>query len=138
MPIYEYACASCEHQFETIQRFSEDPLTDCPECGKKELKKLVSVAAFRLKGSGWYETDFKSGDKKNVAGDEKKHESDNSSDASPSKSEATADAPKTEVAKETGKSESPANSAKKAEPKASKEPKGDSSKNSSSGSSASE
>ena len=60
MPIYEYACVSCEHQFETIQRISEDPLSDCPECGKPDLKKLVSVAAFRLKGAGWYETDFKS------------------------------------------------------------------------------
>ncbi len=138
MPIYEYACVSCEHQFETIQRFSEDPLTDCPECGKSELKKLVSVAAFRLKGAGWYETDFKSGDKKNVAGDAKKNESDNSGEAASSKSESTVDASKTDVSKETGKSESPSNSAKKAEPKASKEPKGGSSKDSSSGSSASE
>ena len=66
MPIYEYECVSCEHQFETIQRISEDPLLDCPECGKPDLKKLVSVAAFRLKGSGWYETDFKKDNQKNV------------------------------------------------------------------------
>lgn len=135
MPIYEYACVSCEHQFETIQRVSEDPLKDCPECGKAELKKLVSVAAFRLKGGGWYETDFKSGDKKNIAGDEKKNTSDKSDEAGSSKSEATSDASKTDVSKDTGKSESPADSTKKAEPKASREPKGGSSKNTSSSSS---
>ena len=74
MPIYEYACGSCEHRFETIQRASEEPLRDCPECGDETLKKLLSAPVFRLKGSGWYETDFKTGDKKNVsdsgAGDE--------------------------------------------------------------------
>ncbi len=69
MPIYEYQCKKCQHQFETIQKFSEEPLKRCPECGKLSLKKLVSRAAFRLKGGGWYETDFKSGGKKNVAGD---------------------------------------------------------------------
>ena len=141
MPIYEYACLSCEHQFETIQRFAEDPLKDCPECGKAELKKLVSVAAFRLKGGGWYETDFKSGDKKNIAGDKKKNASEKSDEAGSSKSEATSDASdasKTDVAKDTGKSESPADSTKKAEPKASREPKGGSSKNTSSSSSGSD
>ena len=72
MPIYEYQCGSCGHVFETLQRISEDPLTDCPECGKPDLKKLVSASAFRLKGGGWYETDFKTGNKKNVAQGEKK------------------------------------------------------------------
>lgn len=67
MPIYEYQCESCAHQFETIQKVSEPVLTHCPECGDAALKKLVSAAAFRLKGSGWYETDFKSSKKKNVA-----------------------------------------------------------------------
>jgi len=71
LPIYEYACRDCEHQFETIQKISEDPLTDCPKCGKSQLKKLMSRAAFRLKGAGWYETDFKSSDKRNIAGDSK-------------------------------------------------------------------
>ena len=69
MPIYEYACRSCEHRFETIQRASEDALVDCPSCGEAALKKLLSAPNFRLKGSGWYETDFKTGDKRNVAGD---------------------------------------------------------------------
>ena len=67
MPIYEYACGSCEHRFETIQRASEEPLRDCPECGDATLKKLLSAPVFRLKGSGWYETDFKTGDKRNVS-----------------------------------------------------------------------
>jgi len=138
VPIYEYACVSCEHQFETIQRVGEDPLKDCPDCGKAELKKLVSVAAFRLKGGGWYETDFKSGDKKNIAGDEKKNTSDKSDEAGSSKSEATSDASKTDISKDTGKSESPADSTKKAEPKASREAKGGSSKNTSSSSSGSD
>lgn len=59
MPIYEYACQACGHQLEVLQKMSEAPLTECPECGKPELKKLVSAAGFQLKGSGWYVTDFK-------------------------------------------------------------------------------
>jgi len=66
MPIYEYQCQSCGHQLEKIQRMSDDPLKDCPDCGKAELQRLVSAAGFRLKGAGWYETDFKKGSKKNV------------------------------------------------------------------------
>lgn len=69
MPIYEYACRSCEHSFETMQKASEDPLRDCPQCGEPDLRKLLSAPVFRLKGGGWYETDFKSGGKKNLAGD---------------------------------------------------------------------
>jgi len=67
MPIYEYACKSCGHQMEAMQKMSDPALTDCPQCGKPELQKLISAAGFRLKGGGWYETDFKSGGKKNVA-----------------------------------------------------------------------
>jgi putative FmdB family regulatory protein len=67
MPIYEYECKACGHQMEAMQKMSDDPLTDCPSCGKAELNKLISAAGFRLKGGGWYETDFKSGSKKNVA-----------------------------------------------------------------------
>jgi len=71
MPIYEYQCEACGHVFETLQKISEQPLVDCPDCGKPALKKLVSAAAFRLKGGGWYETDFKTGSKKNVSKQEK-------------------------------------------------------------------
>jgi putative FmdB family regulatory protein len=64
MPIYEYQCQACGHELETIQKMSDPALTDCPVCGKPELKKLVSAAGFQLKGGGWYETDFKGGSKK--------------------------------------------------------------------------
>ena len=65
MPIYEYQCQACGHRLESLQKISEDPLKDCPACGKPALNRLVSAAGFRLKGGGWYETDFKKdGDKK--------------------------------------------------------------------------
>ncbi len=67
MPIYEYSCQACKHTFEALQKMSDAPLTDCPACGKPELVKLISAAGFRLKGGGWYETDFKNGSKRNVA-----------------------------------------------------------------------
>ena len=62
MPFYEYECANCGHQAEVMQKISDPPLRKCPACGKSSLKKLISAPVFRLKGSGWYETDFK-GDK---------------------------------------------------------------------------
>ncbi len=64
MPIYEYKCEECGHQLEAIQKFSDAPLTDCPECNKPALKKMLSASAFHLKGTGWYETDFKNSGKK--------------------------------------------------------------------------
>ncbi|MDB6060555.1 MAG: transcriptional regulator [Verrucomicrobiaceae bacterium] len=69
MPIYEYRCDACAHQLEALQKLSDAPLLECPVCKKPALRKQVSAAGFRLKGGGWYETDFKSGAKKNVAGD---------------------------------------------------------------------
>jgi putative FmdB family regulatory protein len=66
MPIYEYKCLKCEHQFEVIQRFTDNPVESCPECNNKSVQKLVSAPSFRLKGGGWYETDFKTGSKKNI------------------------------------------------------------------------
>ena len=72
MPIYEYECMACGYRHEAIQKMSDDPLTDCPNCNKSELKKLISAAGFRLKGGGWYETDFESGQKKNGVKNEKK------------------------------------------------------------------
>ncbi len=64
MPIYEYRCDACGHELEAIQKISDAPLTDCPGCGTAALKKKISAVGFRLKGSGWYETDFKTSDKK--------------------------------------------------------------------------
>ena len=69
MPIYEYQCQSCGHEHEALQKLGADPLLICPACTKPELMKKISAAGFRLKGTGWYETDFKSGAKKNVAGE---------------------------------------------------------------------
>ena len=68
MPIYEYQCQSCQHELEALQKISDAPLVDCPECGEAQLRKKVSAAAFRLKGGGWYETDFKTSGQKNLAG----------------------------------------------------------------------
>lgn len=59
MPIYEYRCEACGFQKEFLQRISDAPLKDCPECGKGSLTKMVTAAGFQLKGSGWYATDFK-------------------------------------------------------------------------------
>ena len=64
MPIYGYVCKSCEHRFDVLQKMSDDPLVHCPDCGEPSLQKELSAPKFRLKGSGWYETDFKTGDKK--------------------------------------------------------------------------
>lgn len=70
MPIYEYACAACGQRHEVLQKMSEEPLTTCPACGAPKLRKLVSKAGFRLKGTGWYETDFKNDKRHNVVRDE--------------------------------------------------------------------
>ena len=69
MPIYEYQCSACNHRIEVIQKISDDSLIYCPDCGEASLVKLISAAGFRLKGSGWYETDFKASSerKRNVA-----------------------------------------------------------------------
>ena len=82
MPIYEYQCQSCGHEMEAIQKMSDNALTDCPECNKSALKKRISAAGFRLSGSGWYETDFKTGKKKNLTNQDKS--SSGSSDSSSS------------------------------------------------------
>jgi putative FmdB family regulatory protein len=69
MPFYEYQCKSCGHDLEAMQKISEPPLKKCPHCGKSQLQRLMSAPVFRLKGGGWYETDFKgdSDNKKNLA-----------------------------------------------------------------------
>ena len=67
MPIYEYACKSCGHTLDALQKMSDDPLVDCPECGEAALKRLLSAPRFRLKGEGWSETDFKKDNQRNLA-----------------------------------------------------------------------
>jgi putative FmdB family regulatory protein len=73
MPFYEYECQACKFYTEVMQKISDPPLAKCPSCGKKQLKKLVSAPVFRLKGGGWYETDFKSDkeNKRNLLGADK-------------------------------------------------------------------
>ena len=105
MPFYEYECPHCGYDEEVLQKITDKPLTKCPSCGKKGLKKLMSAPVFRLKGSGWYETDFK-GDKenkRNLAGADKEEPK---TEAKPdAKADAKADA-KPEAAKpEAAKSE---------------------------------
>jgi putative FmdB family regulatory protein len=66
MPIYEYRCKACGHELEAMQKISDDKLVDCPACDQPQLQKQLSASGFRLSGSGWYETDFKTGSKKNL------------------------------------------------------------------------
>lgn len=58
MPLYEYQCKVCHHRFEKIRKFSDPPLTECPECGEDEVEQLLSAPAVQFKGSGWYVTDY--------------------------------------------------------------------------------
>ena len=85
MPIYEYRCESCSHKLEKLQRMSDGILVDCPECEQPALKRLVSASAFRLKGSGWYETDFKQDNRRNLAESAAKDTADKKSSGSAGK-----------------------------------------------------
>ena len=69
MPIYGYICQSCEHTLDALQKISDDPLVYCPDCGEPQLKRQLSAPRFRLKGKGWYETDFKKENQRNLHGD---------------------------------------------------------------------
>ena len=100
MPIYEYRCGACGCQKEFLQRLSDAPLTDCPECGEPALTKLVSAAGFQLKGTGWYATDFKSnGTKPAKPAKPAKQETSGGSSGSDG---AKTDAPKSDAACGTG------------------------------------
>lgn len=95
MPIYEYECSACGHRLEVIQKVSDSALIECPACGERHLRKLVTAAAFRLKGTGWYETDFKHGGKK----DEKKKEATKGTGANDSKTTTKSKSTKTTAKK---------------------------------------
>jgi putative FmdB family regulatory protein len=99
MPFYEYQCANCGHELEAMQKISDVPLKRCPDCGKSKLQRLVSAPVFRLKGGGWYETDFKN-DK-----DKKRNLADHAGDAPKEEVKGT-EAAKTEPAKPDSKTES--------------------------------
>lgn len=113
MPFYEYECSKCGYHDEVLQKISDKPLKKCPSCGKNGLKKLMSAPVFRLKGSGWYETDFKSDkeNKRNLAGADKEEAAkDSKADAKADKADA-----KTETKSET-KSETKAEKSESAKP----------------------
>ncbi len=86
MPIYEYACKNCGHTLDELQKMSDDSLVGCPKCGKPQLKRLISAPRFRLKGQGWYETDFKKDNQRNLS----------SSDTEPAKKDKKEKTEKTE------------------------------------------
>lgn len=102
MPFYEYECSSCKYYTEVLQKVSDPPMTKCPSCGRKTFKKLISAPVFRLKGSGWYETDFKSDkeNKRNLAGAEREEsKADDKKDAAAKPEAAKAESGKSEAAK---------------------------------------
>ncbi len=114
MPIYEYRCQACGHELEKLQKLSDAPLVDCPACGQPALSKLVSAAGFRLKGGGWYETDFKKDGKRNLAQEADAGKKDSSGEAA--KTEAKSES-KSE-AKTEAKTESKSSASQPAKPSA--------------------
>jgi putative FmdB family regulatory protein len=108
MPFYEYECQSCKFYTELMQKISDPPLEKCPSCGKKTMQKLISAPVFRLKGSGWYETDFKgeNENKRNLAGADKE-ESKSDESSGPKTDSKSSDAKKPD-AKEDSKPKAPA------------------------------
>ncbi|MEM9172337.1 MAG: zinc ribbon domain-containing protein [Pseudomonadota bacterium] len=82
MPIYEYVCKTCGHELDALQKMADAPLVDCPACNQPELKRKLSAPSFRLKGQGWYETDFKKDNKRNLADDGKSDKPKDSGDKS--------------------------------------------------------
>ena len=124
MPIYEYECKACGEHHEFIQKFSEGAKRKCPACGKSRLRKLMSAAAFHLKGSGWYVTDFRDGDKKKPdegSGSDKSADASAAESSSESKSESTDKAQSTPAGKsESGSDSKPTVKKKKAPAKSAK------------------
>jgi putative FmdB family regulatory protein len=109
MPFYEYQCKSCGHELEAMQKVSDAPLKKCPHCGKSQLTRLMSAPVFRLKGGGWYETDFKDKDnQRNVADRPEDSSKDKSADSKPAedkgKETKAADAKTDAAAKESAPS----------------------------------
>jgi putative FmdB family regulatory protein len=101
MPIYVYRCGACGYQKEFLKRLSDAPLTNCPECGKRGFKKLVTAAGFQLKGTGWYATDFKNSGTKPAAKADK-------ADTTKDKPAATQDKSETKQGKPETKQDKPA------------------------------
>jgi len=107
VPIYGYACKICDHSLDELQKIADDPLVDCPACGEPGLKRQLSAPRFRLKGQGWYETDFKADNQRNLAGEKEASKTGEKSAAKPSDKpdDKTSDKP---ADKSAGKSAKPA------------------------------
>ena len=101
MPIYEYKCEACGHQLEAMQKFSEEPLKECPTCGKPALNKLISASGFQLKGSGWYVTDYRDKGKSKPTAETGEGSSDDSKSTDTTKSTESAET-KSDDAKSSG------------------------------------
>jgi|LKGT01.1.fsa_nt_gi putative FmdB family regulatory protein len=89
MPIYEYACKNCEHTLDALQKMNEDPLVYCPSCGEPRLKRLISAPSFRLKGKGWYETDFKKDNQRNLLSSDAERQKGDKADAKSGKDDSS-------------------------------------------------
>jgi putative FmdB family regulatory protein len=118
MPFYEYQCKNCGHDLEAMQKISDAPLKRCPHCGKSQLQRLMSAPVFRLKGGGWYETDFKNDkdNKRNLAdrpeaSEEKSKDGGKDGDTSEAKPEAAKEATATEAASKDKAPDKPADKA---------------------------
>jgi putative FmdB family regulatory protein len=105
MPLYEYRCEQCSHELEVMQKLADAPLTECPACHQPSLRKLISPVGFRLKGGGWYETDFKSGNKRNLADTGDKPEKAGKAEDSAAKSDKSDKPAKSDSGAKTAKSD---------------------------------
>lgn len=103
MPIYEYLCSECAHTLDALQKLSDEPLVYCPQCGAAALKRQMSAPSFRLKGGGWYETDFKNDKRRNIAEADSKSTDSKSADGKPA-----ADKPADKPDAKTTKADKPA------------------------------
>ena len=124
MPFYEYQCKSCGHELEAMQMVSDAPLKKCPDCGKSQLQRLMSAPVFRLKGGGWYETDFK-GDKDNQRNLADRPEADASKESKDTDSTAKDEKGKDEKGKDAKAAETKASEVPSAKEPASKEKSAD-------------
>lgn len=114
MPIYPYVCSACGHEFDMLQKVSEDALKHCPECGEHSLRKKLTAAAFHLKGTGWYETDFKNkGTEKDQKEDQKPGQKEAGKDDAKGKKEGKKDDSKASDKKSTDKTPSTTSSQSK-------------------------
>ncbi len=103
MPIYEYACGKCEHEFEVEQRMSDDPIKTCPKCRSRKVKKLISKTSFVLKGGGWYSDLYSSAKKGDEKGEGKADSPSTSSESKPDSGSSSSDTKETKDTKDTKK-----------------------------------